>query len=408
MPKNNKNNINDIPSVSELTHAISHVLEDNFLDINVQGEISNFKLHSSGHRYFTLKDNEAQISCTMWRTKQLNFTPSDGMRVIASGSVTVYPPRGQYQLECESLSPAGQGDLFLAFEALKLKLETLGYFAPDRKKDIPDLPLNIGVSTSPTGAAVRDILTTMERRFPIANIFFRPTLVQGDGAAEDIAKAIIELQSTPAEVLIVGRGGGSLEDLWAYNTETVADAIFNCNLPVISAVGHETDFTIADFVADLRAATPTAAAELVTPVTRENFYDEIDSIRFDMLKSVKGSIDELNDTINYILDAYAFRRFDERIKMHQQLIDDMQSQIESQIKRNYSNVRDRFSFLESHLKSLYPLSPFDKGFAMLKSAAHFIKSNETLGNYLVVDIVRKNETASAYINKVIPVKQNKS
>ncbi|MES2766690.1 MAG: exodeoxyribonuclease VII large subunit, partial [Bacteroidota bacterium] len=252
-------------SVTQLTRTIRGILEETFEGIRVSGEISNFKHHSSGHRYFTLKDEGAQIGCTMWRTRSLGFVPADGMKVVVFGNISVYPPQGKYQIDCITMMPLGKGDLHLAFELLKEKLARAGYFDPSRKRPLPLFPLKIGVITSPTGAAVRDILSTLERRMPACEIYFRPALVQGDGAAEDIAEAIYQLNNLDCDVIIAGRGGGSLEDLWAFNTEIVARAIFESRVPFVSAVGHETDFTIADFVADIRAATPTAAAELVTP-----------------------------------------------------------------------------------------------------------------------------------------------
>ncbi|MGA2297043.1 MAG: exodeoxyribonuclease VII large subunit [FCB group bacterium] len=391
-------------TVSELTRAITIALERNIGYVTVQGELSNFKLHTSGHRYFTLKDESAQISCVMWRGKAIRFTPADGMKVIIKGHLTVYPPRGQYQLECESIVPLGQGDLFLAFEALKRKLEELGYFEQERKRPIPDLPLHVGVSTSPTGAAIKDILSTLERRFPAATIYFRPTLVQGEGSAEDIALAIKQLQTTPAEVLIVGRGGGSLEDLWSYNTEIVADSIFNSRIPVISAVGHETDFTIADFVADLRAATPTAAAEIVSAHTSDSLDEMLLSFLELMENSVKEKINSLSENIDSMTVSYAFRSIEDKIKTHLQFIDELESQAGQNIIRLNSNLKQKLSFLENHCKSLFPLSPLKKGFAILQSEDEIIPKWETLGNFLNVDIVRENEIALASINKITPNK----
>ncbi|MFP4529362.1 MAG: exodeoxyribonuclease VII large subunit, partial [Candidatus Kapaibacterium sp.] len=297
-----------IISVSQLTQAIKSVLEEGFGDVTVSGEISNFKAHSSGHRYFTLKDEGAAISCVMWRGRNLTFAPTDGMKVVARGRLSVYPPRGNYQLDCFSLSPQGQGDLFLAFEALKKKLGEAGYFAPERKRALPALPMKIGVATSPTGAAVRDIMSTIERRFPAANIYFRPAIVQGDEAGPDVALSIRELAATNADIIIIGRGGGSLEDLWAFNTEIVADAIFKCPVPVISAVGHETDFTIADFTADVRAATPTAAAELATPTPAAELIRGIAQYQQLMTSNISNKIALHKDAVAMLLRRRAERR----------------------------------------------------------------------------------------------------
>ncbi|MBU1626525.1 exodeoxyribonuclease VII large subunit [bacterium] len=255
-----------IYTVSELTELIKENLESNFSSIRVEGEISNFASPKSGHLYFNLKDNNSQIRCVMFRSRAalMKSKIENGLKVNLWGGVTVYSPRGEYQVIAEYMEPKGIGDLQLAFEQLKKKLESEGLFDEKYKKPIPLLPLRIGVITSPTGAAIRDIINVITRRFANIGIFIYPTSVQGDEAPLEIVEAI-ELANKMdfVNVLIVGRGGGSIEDLWAFNDERVARAIFNSNIPIISAVGHETDFTIADFIADLRAATPSAAAELV-------------------------------------------------------------------------------------------------------------------------------------------------
>jgi exodeoxyribonuclease VII large subunit len=255
-----------IYTVSELTRQIKDSLEGLFPNIWVEGEISNLRIPSSGHYYFTLKDGQSQIRAVMFRSQQriLPFVPEDGMSVISRGRVNVYEPRGEYQLLIEAMEPKGKGALQLAFEQLKKKLQAEGLFDDDRKRPIPTLPVRIAIITSPTGAALRDILKILNRRFPNLEILIVPVKVQGDEAPGEIARAlnIVNIQHA-ADVIIVARGGGSLEDLWAFNTELVARAIFTSAIPVISAVGHEIDFTIADFVADLRAPTPSAAAELV-------------------------------------------------------------------------------------------------------------------------------------------------
>lgn len=263
-----------ILSVKELNRYMRMKLESDatLADVWIRGEISNFTHHSSGHMYFTLKDTDSRIKCIMFAShnQRLPFKPKEGARVIARGNVSVYERDGQYQFYATHMQPDGIGSLYLAFEQLKQKLEGEGLFAPQRKRPLPRYPRTIGVVTSPTGAAVRDILTTLARRYPQAAVILYPVLVQGKGAAPSIVKALRTLNDMgEADVLIVGRGGGSLEELWAFNEEQVARAIYESAIPVISAVGHETDFTIADFVADLRAATPTAAAELAVPHTAE-------------------------------------------------------------------------------------------------------------------------------------------
>jgi len=259
-------------TVSALTGLIREVLEENFDQVWVEGEISNFASPQSGHCYFTLKDSGAQLRCVMFRgaARTLKFAPKDGMRVLVRGRLTLFEPRGEYQLVAEYLEPQGIGGLQMAFIQLKEKLAKEGLFSELHKREIPKLPRKIGVVTSPTGAAIRDILTVLSRRFANLEILISPVRVQGEGAALEIAAAIDDLNRLGGlDVMIVGRGGGSLEDLWAFNEEVVARAIHRSAIPVISAVGHEIDFTISDFVADLRAATPSAAAELVVRSKQE-------------------------------------------------------------------------------------------------------------------------------------------
>jgi exodeoxyribonuclease VII large subunit len=253
-------------TVTELTADIRVVVESGFADVWVEGELSNCRVWNTGHMYFTLKDGGAQIKGVMFRSalRYLKFKPQDGLRVVARGRVTLYDPKGEYQIVCEHLEPEGLGALQLAFEQLKQRLAAEGLFDPRRKRALPHLPRKIGVVTSLDGAAIRDIIKVLRRRYPNAHIVIRPTRVQGEGAALDIARAMGAIGKVKdVDVVIVGRGGGSIEDLWAFNQEVVARAIAGCRVPTISAVGHETDVTIADFVADLRAPTPSAAAEMV-------------------------------------------------------------------------------------------------------------------------------------------------
>ena len=269
-----------IYSVSALTAEVKAVLEDGFSAIWVEGELSNFKHHTSGHMYFTLKDAQAQIRGVMFRghNRLLRFQPGDGLAVLVCGTVTVYERRGDYQINVEFMEPKGLGALQLAFEQLKAKLEREGLFEESRKRPLPLLPRKIGIITSPTGAVIRDMLTVIGRRFPGLEVLIHPVAVQGEGAAGEIAAALGRLGSRmDLDVLVVARGGGSLEDLWAFNEELVARAIAASPIPVISAVGHETDVTIADFVADLRAPTPSAAAELVV-ARRDELRQRVDEL----------------------------------------------------------------------------------------------------------------------------------
>src|SRR5580692_10897580 len=268
-------------SVRELNAAIRAVLDAEFQEVWVSGEISGLKLAASGHYYFTLKDAEAQVRCVAFRSshRYWKFKPRDGLAVLARGRLDVYEARGEYQLQVEMVEPQGLGALQLAFEQLKRKLTLEGLFAPDRKRALPRFPRRIGIVTSPRGAAIGDMVQILSRRFPGLHIRLYPALVQGEGAVEEICRGIDFFSRTGwADLVIVGRGGGSLEDLWAFNEDAVARAIAACAVPVVSAVGHETDVTIADFVADLRAATPSAAAELAVP-NREDLLERLAAAR---------------------------------------------------------------------------------------------------------------------------------
>lgn len=278
-------------------------------DLHVRGEISNFKEHSSGHMYFTLKDEKARILAVMFssQSRLMKFSPENGMKVIVKGDISVYEPSGQYQIYIKEMRPEGIGELFLAYEQLKKRLESEGLFAIESKKAIPLYPRTVGVITSPTGAAIRDVISTIKRRYPIANILVFPALVQGENAAPTIVKAIEKANNMDGiDVLIVGRGGGSIEELWAFNEEITARAIFSSKIPIISAVGHETDFTIADFVADLRAPTPTGAAELAVPHIEE-LMDRILQRQTRLLRAMKGKFQFESERLNRATKSYAFR-----------------------------------------------------------------------------------------------------
>jgi exodeoxyribonuclease VII large subunit len=393
--------MNNILTVSELTNDISSVLDELGI-LSIKGEISNYKHHSSGHRYFTLKDENAQIACTMWKSRQLNFQPTDGLKVVVTGAITVYPARGNYQIDCISITPLGVGDLYLAYEALKKKLDELGYFDAERKRDIPLLPMSVGIATSPTGAAVNDMFTTIKRRFPAMNIYFRPTIVQGEDAAPSIVAAIRELENSPAELIIVGRGGGSIEDLWAFNMESVADAIYKCDKPVISAVGHETDFTIADFVADLRAATPTAAAELVTPHTQFELLQNIEEYKYIFGRLVERKFEEYRTSVENIWGKNLKQRIYDRIGRYNQRSDDLENRINKEIKFRLKSTLQTIDNLDNLMLTLHPLKPLSKGFALLKYNNRVITNSDSLANIRNVDILRENESAKAKILQVLP------
>lgn len=387
-------------TVSQLTSAISALIDGGLGTQSVVGEISNFVQHSSGHRYFSLKDQNAQISAVMWRSRNLTFIPKDGMKVVVTGKVTVYPQRGQYQIDCNTMRPLGQGDLYAAFEQLKQDLEAKGYFDIERKKPIPRVSLNIGVITSPTGAAVQDIKTTIARRMPIATVHLRKTIVQGDEAAPDIAKAISEMDALGLDVIICGRGGGSIEDLWAFNTEIVANAIYNCKTPIISAVGHETDFTIADFVADQRAATPTAAAELATPIQRVDILNFVDEGIASLKDIISGNIESHKVNIDNLSKSYAIRRITDNVNNKKQYTDENIVLLKKTIDKRIDKIKAETNHLQEMLRTLNPMNPLNKGFALIKSKGKIIGNDTSLKSLEQVQIQRANESADATITKV--------
>ena len=289
-------------TVSELTAAVRELLEGEFPEIWVEGEISNGKVWNTGHLYFTLKDGGAQIRSVMFRSalRYLRFKPEDGLHVVARGRLSVYDPKGEYQLVCEHMEPHGLGALQLAFDQLKKRLQAEGLFDTARKRPLPALPAKIGIVTSLDGAAVRDIVKVLRRRYPNAHLVIRPTRVQGEGAAADIARGLAAISRVPGvDVIIVGRGGGSIEDLWAFNEEAVARAIAMAPVPVVSAVGHEVDVTIADFVADVRAPTPSAAAEMVVRA-KDDFCTRIDRLRDRMAAAMRARLHRLRARVHQL------------------------------------------------------------------------------------------------------------
>ena len=289
-------------TVSELTAAVRELLEGEFPEIWVEGEISNGKVWNTGHLYFTLKDGGAQIRSVMFRSalRYLRFKPEDGLHVVARGRLSVYDPKGEYQLVCEHMEPHGLGALQLAFDQLKKRLQAEGLFDTARKRPLPALPAKIGIVTSLDGAAVRDIVKVLRRRYPNAHLVIRPTRVQGEGAAADIARGLAAISRVPGvDVIIVGRGGGSIEDLWAFNEEAVARAIAVAPVPVVSAVGHEVDVTIADFVADVRAPTPSAAAEMVVRA-KDDFCTRIDRLRDRMAAAMRARLHRLRARVHQL------------------------------------------------------------------------------------------------------------
>ncbi|HKO03378.1 MAG TPA: exodeoxyribonuclease VII large subunit [Candidatus Acidoferrales bacterium] len=340
-------------TVSQLTARIRDLLEGAFDDLWVEGEISNTHASQAGHIYFTLKDEKAQIRCACFRDKLrgIKFRPEDGLKVTVRGAVSVYEIRGEYQMYVTQIEPVGLGALQLAFEQLKQRLDAEGLFDPARKKPLPLLPRRIGLITSPTGAAVRDVLRILKRRFPNVYVLLYPVRVQGDEAPGEIAAALEYFgQRKAADVLLVVRGGGSLEDLWAFNEEQVARAIAACPIPVISGVGHETDFTIADFVADVRASTPSNAAEIVVR-TRDEFLRHIEQLAHSLAQHVRLVLLARRARLHELQAHRGFRRLDYLLRQHRQRADELAGRLGELLRRRLELSRRRVEVAQARVRA---------------------------------------------------------
>ncbi len=349
-------NSDRVYTVTELTRGIKALLEEDFGHVWVCGEVSNCRRHSSGHIYYTLKDEQSQLSVVFFRNDaaRLKFRLEDGLQVNVEGRISVYEKRGNYQLIAATAEPVGYGALQLAFEQLKKRLGEEGLFDEAHKKPIPRFPQRIGIVTSPTGAAIRDILHVLDRRFSTVEVVLYPSLVQGEGAAEEIAAGVRTLdREGKVDVIIVGRGGGSLEDLWAFNEEAVARAIYECETPVVSAVGHEVDFTIADFVADLRAPTPSAAAEVVVE-EREAVISEISRLRDGLIRSAASCLTELEHRLKLALSSYGLRRPSDTLLQYEQQLDDMRERMVELQTRRLDDLQNKAEVARNKLFMLRP------------------------------------------------------
>lgn len=357
-------------SVSQLNRYIkmNFDADENLTNIFISGEISNFTNHyRTGHLYFTLKDDSAAVRAVMFNSsaKRLKFMPEDGMKVIARGRVSVYEASGQYQLYVDDMQPDGVGALNLAYEQLKEKLQKEGLFSELHKKPLPPYPEKVGVITSPTGAAVRDIINVLGRRFPYAEIVFCPVLVQGDGAHLQLTNAVNLFNSErAADVIIIGRGGGSIEDLWEFNDEGLARAVYNSEIPVISAVGHETDFTICDFVADMRAPTPSAAAELAVPDANELQY-ALSALKNRMFLNVSSGIADRRSRLEYLTSKGALKSPDEMLSNRSQRLDTAFSKMLSSYENRIGGKKVEFISAATALSKLDPMSVLMRGFAFV-------------------------------------------
>lgn len=398
--------------------------DNNLKDVYLKGEISNFKAHTRGHFYFTLKDETSRINAVMfsYKASMLSFLPADGMKVLVRGKVSIYEATGSYQIYVEEMSQDGLGNLYIEFEKLKKKLASEGLFSQEHKKKIPKVPKKIGIVTASTGAAIRDILTTIKRRFPICETILFPSLVQGADAAKDIVKKIEIANTFDIDTLIVGRGGGSIEDLWPFNEEIVARAIYNSKVPIISAVGHEIDFTIADFVADLRAPTPTAAAELAVP-NIETIKTYLENVVNRSTISINGYIETDKQKLSSLINSYVLKKPTAMYEIKEQNLDFLIDRLNKEMKIILDNTKIRlfkvtssyiltnpdilYKFKTQNLKHLInklevlnPMNTLARGYAIVKSNNKVVSSIKEIKKDDIININIKNGIIDALVMEV--------
>lgn len=412
--------------ISELNNYIKSILDkDTFLNkVYLKGEISNFKNHTRGHLYFTLKDDTSRISAVMFYSSavKLTFTPEDGMNVLVTGRISAYPAQGSYQIYVEAMEPDGLGALYIEYEKLKKKLAAQGLFAPEHKVPIPRFPERIGVITAPTGAAVRDIMSTIKRRYPMCEAILFPCLVQGKDAAPDIVRQIKRADAYGVDTIIVGRGGGSIEDLWAFNEEIVAQAIYECKTPIISAVGHEIDWTIADFVADLRAPTPTGAAEMAVPTVLD-IKTLIDNYKIRLNKNIKNMVNTKFIKLRSLRQSFILKNPMSMYEVKEQKLDSLIDTLNKDIK-NIINDKDnslnkiklsvvlqnpenlikdkkiKFDLLVNTLKLVNPLGILDKGYSLVEVDNKIIKSSKDVNVNDILSIRLHEGSIKAEVKEV--------
>lgn len=399
-------------TVTQLTRYIKYKIDNdvNLNEVFLKGEISNFKAHSRGHFYFTLKDEGSRINAIMFAssTKKIKFTPQDGMKVLVTGKISVFEANGGYQIYVNDMLEDGVGNLYIAFEQLKKKLEEEGLFKKEYKKKIPKIPTRVGVVTAPTGAAIKDIISTIKRRWPLTEIILFPSLVQGENAKEDIVRQIENAKNYQLDTLIIGRGGGSIEDLWPFNEEIVARSIFDCNIPVISAVGHEIDFTIADFVADLRAPTPTGAAELAVPQIADikNYLNQLQirlnkamqhkiNINIQKLTEIKSRYIFQNPIAIYQAKELQFDTLLERLKStsknliamkEKKYITIMSSYVLQNPEKIIEKKENKYLQLISKLETLSPLLTIKRGYTIAKKDGKVITTSKALNKKDILEV----------------------
>ena len=363
--------MNSPVSVSVLNEQIKGILEATFTNVYVEGEISNLTYHNSGHIYFSIKDNKSTISCVMFKgnAQYLKFRLETGIKVVITGNITVYSPRGNYQLLCQKIEPSGVGALALAYEQLKTKLQIKGYFDKSIKKTLPLYPKNIYIITSNTGAAIEDMKKILEMRYPLAKMFLLPTLVQGEGAKENIVKNIeradyLAKDSLDNSIAIVGRGGGSTEDLWAFNEEVVCDTIYAANIPIISAVGHENDFVISDFVADVRASTPSNAIEISTPNIND-LRQYSDTLVVDLNHKFKAVLVQKEQNLRHLKSSFEQQSFQKRFEFIESKIKNTKQQFQNTFKQIIEKKSNNINFIKNNLILNHPEKKEKKGFVQL-------------------------------------------
>lgn len=415
----------DYITVTQLTKYIKYKI-DNDVNLNVvylKGEISNFKNHTRGHMYFTIKDENSRINAVMFASSasKLKFMPTDGMKVLITGRISVYEATGGYQIYVNDMVEDGVGNLYVAFEQLKKKLENEGLFDPSHKKKIPKIPEVVGIITAPTGAAIKDILSTIKRRWPVAKTVLFPSLVQGEEAANDIVKNIELSKNYDLDVLIIGRGGGSIEDMWCFNEEIVARAIYDLDVPVISAVGHEIDYTISDFVADLRAPTPTGAAEMAVP-NMGDVINYINQIKSRLLGSLSKQLELKKELLNSISDSYILKnpitiyeikeeRFDH---LFEKLISSFKKQLEQNKNRlvldlrefnniminNVNKANNKYDNIINKLEALNPLLTLKRGYSITRINNKVISDIDLLKEKDIVNIEFNNGKVKAEVKDI--------
>ena len=390
-------------TVSRINRYIKYKLDndENLQTVYLKGEISNFKNHTSGHFYFTLKDETSRIPAVMFRSaaSKVNFNPQDGMNVLVTGRISCYEANGNYQIYVEEMLEDGIGNLYVEFEKLKKKLGERGYFDEKHKKPIPKFPKRIGVITASTGAAIRDIITTINRRYRLAEIILIPTLVQGEKAGEDIVSSLEKAKELDLDVIILGRGGGSIEDLWAFNEEIVADAIYNMDIPIISAVGHEIDFTISDFVSDLRAPTPTAAAELAVPNTID-LINNINQMKTRLSKSILNKLELNKNKLNALLNSYILKNPKGLYEVKMQKLDNLVDKLNIYTTNIFESKEIKYISLIDKMEALNPIKTLKRGYSITR-----VESKVADFNTIKKDMIITTEfTEGEVISKVMEVK----